>query len=257
MRITIIILLACLCSIHSANAKKLKSPKNIAEAIEILNSDCSDSLKKIIKTFPDAGLSELCYDPFKGGYATISNWIYEDEKSKLSKYIYKLGVGVGRHQETIVLISFKRYLLDKPINEDEIIAPFKLLEEKWIAEDKVRLTTDTLRGIYIPKDLEDCFNQINSFWQDSTKLKYSKLEERDFTVRMHFGLGLWMRNNWSLWGESRLSKYFNDMGINHPDDMSGIILDSYHRYLNKKDLKIEEQIKYYKDYWENAGKWQK
>ena len=65
---------------------------------------------------------------------------------------------------------------------------------------------------------------------------------------------MWMRNNWRLWGGSRLSKYFNELEINHPDDMSGIILVSYHRHINNKDIKLQEQIKYYQDYWEKTKK---
>jgi hypothetical protein len=60
---------------------------------------------------------------------------------------------------------------------------------------------------------------------------------------------MWIRNNWRLWGGSRLSKYFNDLGIFHPDDMSGIILNSYHRFLLGQDIKLDDQIDYYKDYW--------
>jgi hypothetical protein len=41
----------------------------------------------------------------------------------------------------------------------------------------------------------------------------------------HFGLGMWMRNNRGFWQSSRFAKWFNARGIQHPDDMSGIILD--------------------------------
>ncbi|NME72089.1 DUF6794 domain-containing protein [Flammeovirga aprica] len=49
------------------------------------------------------------------------------------------------------------------------------------------------------------------------------------------------------------SKYFRDLGINHPDDMSSIILTSFHRYLNDIDIKLDEQVKLYKDYWEKSN----
>ena len=50
------------------------------------------------------------------------------------------------------------------------------------------------------------------------------------------GLGMWIRNNWGLRSGSRLQKYFRDRKIVHPDNMSGIILDYYHDWLNgKKD----------------------
>jgi len=108
---------------------------------------------------------------------------------------------------------------------------------------------DSIDGVYIPTDLNDCFKQIDSFWADSIKTKVRKMTENEFTANAHFGIGMWMRNNWRLWGGSRLSKYFNDIGVFHPDDMSGIILTSYHRYLLGQDIKLEEQINYYKDFW--------
>jgi hypothetical protein len=121
-------------------------------------------------------------------------------------------------------------------------------------KDIDRFSSDSIQGVYIPKDLEDCFNQINTFLNDSTKFVVRGLSEEQFSTNAHFGLGMWMRNNWQLWGGSRLSKYFNGLGIFHPDDMSGIILDSYYRHLFKKDIKLVEQIQYYKDYWEKSSK---
>lgn len=111
---------------------------------------------------------------------------------------------------------------------------------------------DSIDGVYIPKDLFDTFNQINSIWPDSTKVKMKTLTEEKFLGNHHFGLGLWMRNNWGLWGGSRLSRYFNEKGIFHPDDMSGIILTSYHRHMNNLEIELEKQIKYYQHYWKEA-----
>lgn len=108
---------------------------------------------------------------------------------------------------------------------------------------------DSLEGVYIPVDLNDCFKQIDGFWTDTVKTQVKNTTEAEFNANAHFGIGLWMRNNWGLWRGSRLSKYFNDMGIFHPDDMSGIILTSYYRYLTGQEIKLEEQIAFYKDYW--------
>jgi hypothetical protein len=60
-------------------------------------------------------------------------------------------------------------------------------------------------------------------------------------------LGLWIRNNWGLWSGSRLQAYFRNLGINHPDSMSGVILVSYHRYLNKLDIQLDAQLAELKD----------
>jgi hypothetical protein len=121
-------------------------------------------------------------------------------------------------------------------------------EEKKTSE-KIRFCTDSINGVYIPKNLEDCFKQIDSFWPDSIKTKVKMWSEQDFSARAHMGFGMWMRNNWQFWGGSRLSKYFNELGVFHPDDISGIILKSYYRYLTGKEIKLQRQIDLCKAYW--------
>jgi hypothetical protein len=233
--------------------QKIKTPKDIQSAVTYLQTDCPDSLKLTIKETSDEKLINLCY-PWDGKYKTIFEWTKRDnKKSKIKKYLIDKGITDNKHQQTIILIAFKQTLLGQKFDEDEIIKPYKVIEDKWRAEDKVRFTTDSIRGVYIPKDLEDCFKQIDSFWDDSTKVKVKQWSEDEFSGRAHMGFGMWMRNNWQLWGGSRLSKYFNDLGIYHPDDMSGIILDSYHRYLTSKDINLNEQIKYYQDYWKKVN----
>ena len=117
------------------------------------------------------------------------------------------------------------------------------------SQDMERFITDTIDRVYIPADLDDCFTQIDGFWNDSTKTEVKSWSEDEFIANTHFGLGMWMRNNWQLWGGSRLSKYFNELGIFHPDDMSSIILTGYHRYLNGEEIKLQQQIDYHKAYW--------
>ena len=117
--------------------------------------------------------------------------------------------------------------------------------------NKSRTSADS---IYIPIDLNDCFKELDSIFADSIKTKIKTLTEDEFSGKYHFGFGMWMRNNWGLWKGSRLSKYFNSIGVYHPDDMTGIIFDSYHRQLTGHELKLNEQVKYYQDYWAKAKK---
>ena len=53
------------------------------------------------------------------------------------------------------------------------------------------------------------------------------------TIKLHMSLGMWIRNNWGLWGGSRLQKYLFDIS-DHPDGMSSIILEYYYDWLHKK-----------------------
>ena len=64
---------------------------------------------------------------------------------------------------------------------------------------------------------------------------------------------MYLRNNWGLWRNSKLAENLFKMGIFHPDDMSGIILDSYQRKLKGEEIKLDEQLKYYQNYWRESG----
>jgi hypothetical protein len=103
-------------------------------------------------------------------------------------------------------------------------------------------------GVYIPEDLEDTFVELNRMLHPKLVERMQQGSEEDMS-EYHMGLGMWIRNNWGLWGGSRLSRWFNERGICHPDDMSSIVLDSYWRRLHDQPLELEHQIKRYKKFW--------
>ncbi len=107
-------------------------------------------------------------------------------------------------------------------------------------------------GVYIPKDLEDSFKELDKMLSKELKDTIRRGKESQMSEH-HFGLGLWLRNNWGLWQGLRLAQWFNKQGIFHPDDMSAIILDSYWRRSNKKPLELAKQIKHYQDYWAKSA----
>src|SRR5215467_3569471 len=90
-------------------------------------------------------------------------------------------------------------------------------------------------GVYIPADLEDTFKELSHMLHPKLIEKMKAGSEQNM-AQYHLGLGMWMRNNWALWKGSRLSEWFNQKGIHHPDDMSGVILDSFWRHLNSKPI---------------------
>lgn len=247
MKNTILIIVILLWTPIILFGQNVKSPKTIDEAIEILKTDCPESLQQIIKKTSNDSLINLCY-PWDGDYKTIFEWTEKDnKKSKIKKYLNDKGIESNQHQQTVIMIAFKYFLNKQTIDESKIFEPFKKIEDKWRAEDKVRYSTDTLRGVYIPKDLEDCFKQIDSFWNDTVKNEVRTMTSSEFGGNTHFGIGLWMRNNWQLWGGSRLSKYMNDLGIYHPDNMSGTILSLYYKYLTEEEFDLAKEIEKIKE----------
>ncbi len=104
---------------------------------------------------------------------------------------------------------------------------------------------------YHPRTLEECFTALDEWSLKTAKTEFAKMPEETAMGRTHMGLGMAIRNGWGLWDQkSVLARHFKErFGLTHADDMSGVILTSYHRYLNKKPLKLEEQAQYYLDWW--------
>jgi len=113
--------------------------------------------------------------------------------------------------------------------------------------------TDSKNENNKPVNLKEAVEQLKIIHHDSTKQKILAMTENEFMAGAHMGLGMWMRNNWGLWKGKELADYFNSIGIYHPDDMSGIILTSYYRELQGQEWKVEEQVKYYQDYWKKSN----
>jgi hypothetical protein len=104
--------------------------------------------------------------------------------------------------------------------------------------------------IYIPLNLEDAIRQLKVIISSDDLEKIKMTSEADVIGLYHFGLGTGLRNSWRLWGDSRLSKWFNSIEIFHAEDMSGIIIISLHRNLNDKLIKLEEQVSSVRQFWE-------
>ena len=116
------------------------------------------------------------------------------------------------------------------------------------SSDEPHKDANSPTGYYIPRDLDDALTEVDRIMGAKGREDVLKASEREM-IQYHFGLGQWMRNNWGLWKGLGLAQYFNQLGIHHPDDMSGIILDSYWRRIHGKPIDLEGQVRYYQDYW--------
>ena len=98
-------------------------------------------------------------------------------------------------------------------------------------------------SVYIPVNIEDCMRQLDSVLSPESKEWIRSIDENEFLGRTHLTLGMWIRNNWGLWGNSHLAKYFSEQGIRHPDDMSGVILRSYYHYSKGEKVNYRYMLK--------------
>lgn len=102
---------------------------------------------------------------------------------------------------------------------------------------------DSSETVYIPVDLPDCMLQLDTILTLENKELIRSLEEKVFLSRAHLSLGMWLRNNWGLWGDSRLATYFEEQGIHHPDDMSGVILRCYYHYVKGENVNYQQILR--------------
>ena len=240
-------------------AQKTKSPKNINQAVKKLDKNLAIETKERLKEITSDSLL-IWYKYSNSEFDVMDEWFYKwtrrstTKDARLGKYYKKRGLKIPNDMIEVVLRTYQAKLKGIEIKHDKILKQFQIKQQKNNEEDKVRFTTDSLRGYYIPKNLEDAINSLDKFYSDSTKIEITKLAEKEFVYgNYRLGIGLWMRNNWQLWGGSRLSQFFRDNKINNPESMSVVILKSYYRYLKNENIRFEEQIKEYIE-WEEKVK---
>lgn len=109
--------------------------------------------------------------------------------------------------------------------------------------------------IQLPKNLDECLDVLMKHYETGGWEQFKQMDEEEATSICHHTTGRSIRNDWKLWDEnSELHKWFKSIGAIHADDMSSIILTSFHRKLNGKDIDLNSQIEFYKTYWKNNEK---
>lgn len=103
-----------------------------------------------------------------------------------------------------------------------------------------------------PINLDECVEFIDSL-DIPDREKFLKDSEDSAIALSHHRFGTFIRNELGLWRASKLTNWFNEQGIEHADDMSGIILTTYHRRKNGREISLDEQVKEYQDYWKEMS----
>lgn len=86
--------------------------------------------------------------------------------------------------------------------------------------------------VIIPKNLEECFLALNKQLAEEDIEVLKSIASKEDLISYHHGLGEWIRNTWFLWVGSVLNRYFEERGVDHPDDISDRIIRYYHDWLN-------------------------
>jgi hypothetical protein len=207
-------------------------PKTLEECFVLLDKTMPDDEIQLVKTLQE---DSIYYNPaFQARADFFHAWkIYNG--SSLTNYFNQKGLQGSFEIYETILISYHRYLNNEAIRLDEQIKKYQEQQQKDYQTYLAKTQQDTLNGIYIPKDLKDCFIQLDKVLSAKDRDEIKSLKNRDETIKYHHGLGMWLRNNWGLWGGSRLQKYFLAKKVNHPDEMSALILAFYYDWLHNNN----------------------
>jgi hypothetical protein len=108
----------------------------------------------------------------------------------------------------------------------------------------------------IPETVEQVTKTLTDFYSRSSPY-ILEMSQQDFEAFARFGAGMFLRNTLCLWWyeghhydnwpkqKPELVRYFNDLGIVHPDKMTSILMTCAYRSLHNLPLGIEELIKQY------------
>jgi hypothetical protein len=140
----------------------------------------------------------------------------------------------------------------KDIETDKIIIKTQktAMDAKYDSVYQWRISQSHLDDVYIPLDMIDCFKQLDKLMEEPVKNRFMAFSDEEVDRKTHASLGKWIDHKWQITEGSRISNYFKRMGVPHPEYSIGIILTSYHRYLHKKDLKLKEQVAFFKEKWD-------
>jgi hypothetical protein len=97
----------------------------------------------------------------------------------------------------------------------------------------------------IDEAVKKCFLEVGSLLSQEDVEEF-KSASSDEVANYHFTIGRLMRNNCGLLEDTKLRGYFIENNVERPDDMSMVILESYHLHLNDQEYKIDDLMQRFK-----------
>lgn len=105
-----------------------------------------------------------------------------------------------------------------------------------------------------PTTLAEAHAELERILPPEELAKIDAMKSDDDMIKYHSGLGMDIRNGWGLWSGSALKKHMQQLGFTHPDDMSGVILETFWCKRHGKPFLLKERAAEYASSWDAAKK---
>ena len=143
----------------------------------------------------------------------------------------------------IIYRAYYQHLNNLPLTFEHDLDSLKEIKRVYDSTRKAWETADSINGVYIPKNLDEALDLLDSLVPEERINEFKSYKDEDKAVYSeYFGLGTYLITNVWKAGSSRLHYYFVEKGIYSHDAIKVLILRSWYRRLNNKPIKFEEQI---------------
>jgi hypothetical protein len=126
-----------------------------------------------------------------------------------------------------------------------------LISIAWLLAVAAGLRAAVPPATTIPRDLPECFAWLNQQLQPADIQRVRDGQSSPHELQQRFGQQLLQQ--WILPEGSPLTAYFRGLGIEHPQDMTDIILTAYDRILRGQPINLPQMVRYRTQYWQNLA----
>lgn len=134
-------------------------------------------------------------------------------------------------------------ILSFSLNAQDIVIPRG--EKGYEAVYQRNIKKSRINGVYIPKDLDEAFLELDALSPEGAKAKFVNAPEEIIATKLHFGLGRWISVYWNFTEGSRYVEHLRQLGLTDHDHMIQFTIVSYHRHKNNRPLEIEDRVAAY------------
>ena len=112
--------------------------------------------------------------------------------------------------------------------------PIEVTPEPTDPKQQINPTYSPETGLFIPASIEEAITELEKMLHPEFIQEARAMPESEFLASQYFGLAMWIRNNWQLWGINPLTQFLRTQGMTHPDEMASFLLGQFWQHLQQQ-----------------------